>query len=518
MLERAANLLRRHPLVRDALLWSIPAIIAGFILRALFLSYSPYAYWGSDSESYSSFAYQMLTTGDFSMNAKRRYLYPILMVPMSALPGSPLRWVALFQHAAGLLTVVPLAYVLRKCLAQWRWTIIPATLAYATMPVVLWYEHEVLAEHLFFSALIWGMAGWCAWIPNGDRKAGGASFWWLFTALAALSLTKPSARFFWPGLVAGAVLFGAWRHLNRKGWIAILLLLAAMATVGQKGQGLRLLYTTAFPLTQLDTPQHAEFKAEIRQKVEPLRRNIWAYHALEDETFLRNPWRDPDCPTWRRLENNDKLKNEVYRDLALEAVRAHPGLFLSIGVQRAISSANPAEFDTNRFEADYFARRFESQYEHSIVDDPKMLEFALARPADTTKKDYEPVRKMLAPKPDSRAAVWLKSFADSWQAKAALFTYPDFDGAEDKDIRRYRPSPLCWMLLAGMALSFLPTYRRTLGVGTLVALSYSFGVFLVGSTGARYIAPAYLIFIPLLALPFDVLLKAGAALLKGRQH
>jgi len=80
--------LRRHPLLRDALVWAIPALIIGAVLRGMLLSYLPYAYWGSDSRSYYGFTEQLLDTGKISLYDKRRYLYLIGMLPVTLLPGS----------------------------------------------------------------------------------------------------------------------------------------------------------------------------------------------------------------------------------------------------------------------------------------------------------------------------------------------------------------------------------------------------------------------------------------------
>ena len=77
--------------------------------------------------------------------------------------------------------------------------------------------------------------------------------------------------------------------------------------------------------------------------------------------------------------------------------------------------------------------------------------------------------------------------------------------ATGRKITLARPTPLgCW-LLAGAILSFLPAYRRTLGVWTLVAGGYLFGVFLVSQANPRYFAPAWPVIVPLLAVPADVL-------------
>jgi len=60
MFLKLREFLSRHPAVRDALLWAVPALLFGALLRGCFLWYSPYAYWGSDSRSYYGFTFQLL--------------------------------------------------------------------------------------------------------------------------------------------------------------------------------------------------------------------------------------------------------------------------------------------------------------------------------------------------------------------------------------------------------------------------------------------------------------------------
>ena len=67
MAFRVRRFFDRHPVLRETLIWAAPAICFGLALRLLLLSYLPYAYWGSDSKSYFSFAYQLLSTGDVSL-------------------------------------------------------------------------------------------------------------------------------------------------------------------------------------------------------------------------------------------------------------------------------------------------------------------------------------------------------------------------------------------------------------------------------------------------------------------
>ena len=72
MSARLRAFFKNHPVLREVLLWSLPALLVGGALRVLLLSYLPYGYWGSDSKSYYSFAHMLLTEGYVSLDEKRR--------------------------------------------------------------------------------------------------------------------------------------------------------------------------------------------------------------------------------------------------------------------------------------------------------------------------------------------------------------------------------------------------------------------------------------------------------------
>ncbi len=351
MFAYARSFFHRHPLVRDALLWAIPAILLGAALRILLLSYMPYAYWGSDSRSYFSFAHRLLSEGDVSLDEKRRFIYPIFMLPIAALPGETLRWLAWIQHGIGLITLVPLAYIVRKSLFQWRFWIIPVTVVYAGLPMVLWYEHELLGENIFFAALLWTFAGWVAWVGTPQLERSRRLFWWFFVPFALFILTKPSGRFVWPGILLGLVLAGSWRKLDWPRFAAIGLLMLATLAVGSKKQGAWLLYVATFPLTQLDSPKHADFKAEIRNDVEALHRERSVYYLQDDWAFgfLENPGKQEERPLWKTLQKDTKRRASLYMDLAIEGIKAEPLTFLYFALQRMVGSANPSQFKDVRF-------------------------------------------------------------------------------------------------------------------------------------------------------------------------
>jgi hypothetical protein len=510
MPEKPRRFPATHPLLRDALLWAIPALLFGAILRGLMMGYLPYAYWGSDSRSYFSFAHKLLTEGYISLDEKRRFLYPLLMAPVAALPGSPLKWVAFFQHLLGLATLVPLAYLLRKTLAHWRVVIVPITLLYAGWPIVLWYEHELLGETLVFAALVWAFAGWCAWVEEPRLARAQRLFWFFFVPFAVVILTKPSSRFLWPGVMLGLVIVLAWRRLSRANAIALALLVILTLFVGSKKQGAWLLYVATFPLTQTETPLHADYKTEIRDDVRGFHQRIHSYY-LEDDwpfSFLESPRKQQERPLWQELDKDPKFKAKLYTALALEGIKAEPLNFLYMGAQKLIGSMNVSEFKKSRFTSAFYIERFPQHYEDARKKHDSPARFALGFGRRDTLPDYETIAKKLAPRPAS----WMERAVVGWVAfvdRVADFVVlpADFNVA-DRHIGKTRVKPLGWWLLGACVLAVaLPWYRRTFGVWTLIAVGYVCGVFLVSQINPRYFAPAWPVLLPLLALPADVLLR-----------
>jgi hypothetical protein len=538
MFARLRTFFARHPILRDAVLWAIPAVLFGAALRLLMLSYLPYAYWGSDSNSYYSFAHKLLTQGYLSLGEKRRFIYPLLMVPVSLLPGSDLKWLAWLQHGLGVVTLLPLAYVVRKCFAHWRLWIVPVTVIFAGMPMILWYEHELLGETLFFAALVWAFAGWVAWVEELRRARAGRLFWWFFAAFAVFLLTKPSGRFVWPGLVLGLLFVRAWTRLRWPHWAALGSLFVATLLVGSKKQGAWLLYVAVFPLTDLESPLHAEYKAGIRPLVEPLRAHLGAYHALTDgpfeflegpdeyDKFARTePWQELQLDAeklrlWRELDR-DEEKAPLYMDLSKEALLARPVDALLFGWQRVVASANPSEFGANRFDAEeWFLKKYEDDYRSALALLERMREgkskkkeftphtLALGYPAAGPLPSWEEMRERLSPAPRGFAARAVQGWVAAFNRCSDLVRLPNHPNKSQRSIALARPTVLgCW-LAAGLLLSMAaPAYRRTLGVWTLAALAYLIGVFVFSQTNPRYFGPAWPILIVALAVPADLLLR-----------
>lgn len=524
MIPRLRQLWQRHPIVREALLWAVPALVFGLLLRLCLLSYSPYAYWGSDSRSYFDFTYKLYEEHYLSLVEKRRFLYPIFVALVHVLPGSVLRWLAWIQHAVGLLAVLPVAYVIRKTCTFWRWWIIPITLLFTGMPLLLWYEHELLAETLLFSAAAVAVAGWAAWALEENRERAARLFWWFLVPFACMILLKPAARFFWPGFGLGLLGVVAWRRMKLAGIITTLVLMAVTLFVGSKRHGAWLMYVATYPLTRLETPLHAEYKAEIAEDVRHHRARI-EYYFHEDEdvfAFLENPSKpvEPRRPLWEKLEK-ESFKPKIYVDLALEGMKAEPGLFFMMGRDRLVASANVSNFKRARFEASYYPDRFKNDYKRAVetVSHGRASHeaIALGLPKKGPLPSEEQVNQMLAPVQGGWPERFVRGWADWYAAHGDSVAWA-VPKEKDQIGSMARPTPLGWYLIAALAAAFTTRrYLRTHGVWALATIAYLAGVFLLTQVNARYFGAVWPMVFPMLALPLDLACSVVARVVRRRK-
>lgn len=486
---------KKHPLLRDVLIWSVPALIFGAILRILYIHSSPYAFFGADSRSFMGFTNGALTDFYFSINEKRRYFYPLFLFPISLLPGGTLRWLAVIQAVLGLLSLLPIAYMARRLFTTWKWTIIPITMLLAGMPALLWYEHELIADPIFFMCMNWALGGWVAWTIQKDKNRARRLWWWFWVPFAILILTKPSGKLLWPGVMFGLVLVGSWRVLKWKEWTAFGALFLAGLTVGDDNQSSWLLYTTAFPLTRLDTPLHAEYKAEIRDWVQQKRDRISSYNKEDDEVhdFLRSPGDFPQYTLWTNLKK--KERDKLYKELAMEGIKARPDLFAFIALQRLAGSCNQADFKTMRFNPTYYAQSFDEQYDGPT--EKSMLRISFGIPKDVPFPSLEEMKMLVSPQPDAFSAQFLRPYADWYQAKGDLIN------REAGHI-----TLLGWLLLLGATLSLIPPFLKPLGIWSLAFGGYLFAVFLIGIENHRYFTLVWPFVLILLALIPEMILRS----------
>ena len=312
--------LANRPCLRDAILWSIPAILLATLLHSFIIYHTPLAYWSKDSGRSSSLPTSFSPSpASVSMpsdaTSTRSFLCPPRASGRDAVVGE--------DSAASLAlgSVIAFGYIVRKTFAAWKLLIIPATLIYALHPHFLYYTGQVLAESLSLNLLVLSIAGWAAWIGRPDSPTRFPPFLLFFIPFALFILTKPSHRFLWPGLIVAFFLSGSWRWLRRPHFAALAGLALLTLTVGKEEQGLRLFYASVFPLTQLQTPSHADYKEAIADMVEEARAALprYAFTDKKYKSFLEYPDRYPLAgDLWADLKKKD---NRSLKDHLLSGPR-----------------------------------------------------------------------------------------------------------------------------------------------------------------------------------------------------
>jgi len=516
--SRVFDFFANRPCLRDAILWSIPAIMIGALLHLYIIYHTPLAYWSKDSWSFLKFADELLSLSGVGLDAKRRWVYPIFLVLPHALPGATLWWVKILQTALTLCSVIAFGYIVRKTFVAWKFLIIPATLIYALHPHFIYYTGQVLAESLSLNLLVISIAGWAAWIDRSNFTARFPPFLLFFIPFALFILTKPSHRFVWPGLIVAFFLSGSWRSLRWPHLAALATLILLTPTVGKGEQGLRLFYTSAFPLTQLNTPGHSDYKDAIAPLVEEARTNLptYAFTDKKYKNFLKDPGRYPHADKlWADLtrKENRQLKDDLYMALALEGIAHEPHLMFYIALQRILGSHFKG-VEMARMRGGYLGERLalDHYYPELSRERPQLLRKLYGWPDHET-PDLETLKRRLAPHPASGFDQWIARYGDTFESHSLfLQTVASAEpGGKAIRISDYRPTVLGILLLLGTVAAFFAPYRATLGAWTLVLVIYLLLVFCVGSLNPRFLLPAEPLAYLLALLPFDVLLRWLAA-------
>jgi hypothetical protein len=141
-----------------------------------------------------------------------------------------------------------------------------------------------------------------------------------------------------------------------------------------------------------------------------------------------------------------------------------------------------------------------------VKSEDSSLRIAYHLPGAGPVPDYPAFQRQLEPAPRSWPARVVQGCVNAYGTKLDLVRLPSVDRKECR-LSLVRPTLLgCWLLVA-LPLSWLPHYRRTLGVWSVTALGYVFAVYLVSVVNVHYFAPIWPILLVVLPLPVDALLS-----------
>jgi len=254
--------------VREWLLWCLPALLVGVLLRGVLTAQLPYAIYHDDSGDLLTTPQILLTQHHWEIHAKKTYLVPTFYTVLALCKIPILLAVPLIQHLLGLLLILMVGGLVRLWFAWWRWFIIPVTLIVAVDPYVLWYEHLLMAESpMLFCTVLVGVAGTLYALRQSLER-----FIFLCCSLVLAAGARPEGKLFFAFAVFLALLVHASRIRTDWRRLAILLVLGvAMHLVTKTAQAGLLLYTSVARLTPSNlkcAPDFEPYIAPIRAKLQ----------------------------------------------------------------------------------------------------------------------------------------------------------------------------------------------------------------------------------------------------------
>jgi hypothetical protein len=499
--------------LQHLLLLCLPALIIGIILRISFLVAIPEAHYGSDSNSYFDAAWQLWTHGEISLNAKRRYLYPIVLMFIPPLPGSTAIGTAILQHSLGVAIIIGIGWIVAQLTRFPGVWVPPVTCVAAIWPRMLWYEHEMIAEVLLLAAFVAAVA---LALPCGALKSKGRLFCFLVAACAIVA-SKPAGRPLWLGLIIVAVIMaGNPLKWEKKSLAMLLLAVLVIATSGSGRQGSWLLLSSTLPFVQTQGEPYSFYRASLRPLVEQAQGDLENYakrqrdykKAVNGTISSRSQIVPNDA--WIELgkkKKNQALYQKIAQRLALEAIAAHPVRYSRLVVEKIAFAGSrmfpglisPANFWTDQVSKNVERMRNPRNQIELVygVDGYAFLRLAKERRQRTT---------------------W---FAPALKKLSSMLTWTKYSSVAPAESPQIKYTLLGWLLLLGLVASLAPRLLVCRALLWLPVTLYLFVTFGVGDALSRYLHPVDWVGLVLIAIGLDTMLSLtidGIARLRGNAN
>ena len=484
-------------------LWlCLPALILGAVLRISLLTAIPEAFFGSDSASYSKTAEDLLLKGHFNFPAKRRYVYPLLLIAAPAVPfcNTP-QLVAAVQHTAGLAMILGIGWITGHLVRRPALWVPAITLFAAVWPRMLYYEHEMISESLLLGVFI--LAAALAAPPGAltnQRRLG-----WFLVAALGIMLVKPAGRPLWAGLFLAAMLLT--RNPRAWPWQFFLTVPAAVLialTSGGDKQGPWLFLCSTLPLVRAEGEPYARERALLRPAIEEARADLPNF-AFNQFTFKK---RLSDTrptgrlgPEYAEFSRDAARFTRVASALGREAVLAHPREYARLVMQKALVAGSSRDHDKRLVPAGFWADQQESS-DDRWQDRPKEM-------AVIYEMDEPAYRALVAER--SKRTLWFEPLVRWFEHIQWVNAEPGPPGAAP----RLGLAPLGWLLALGVAGALVPGRFARTSILWLPLLLYVAIVFAVGDRVSRYFQPIEWAMFALIAIGLDVVLDALAAAWKS---
>lgn len=273
--------------------------------------------------------------GHIGIHPKRSFLYPAVLTALHPVPGRLSLDVILVQHALALAVMLLAVKLRREFCAGAGWLDWALVLVVGLNAPLLFYAHDMMAEIWYAAAFLLFLWRFWRFLKRPGISHAAGVLWAAALAIAIRPDGRMALMFSLPVMIVlmaiewnrGMRIKGAWKMALP---LAACLGLSFDGRVTQEGW---LFYSSVFPLTNLESPLHAEYKAELRPWVETARQDLREYPGMQHDMQGRLGHRKGSIgPKWDALKGSgqDRRLHQKCRDLAIEAVRSHPFMFLRL--------------------------------------------------------------------------------------------------------------------------------------------------------------------------------------------
>ena len=514
----------RTPEFRQFLLWCLPGLMVGLVLRAVLLVQMPYGFIQYDTPDFLATPYQFLAKHHLVFHGKKSFLTPLFFLVPFVLHIPALIFIPLVQNIMGLLGVVLAGGLVRFWFKQWAWFIVPVTVLIAANPFAIWYEKTLMGEanFLFFTLLL-ALLG-TLWVKHPNRS----TFALFLLGLFLNAGTRGEAKMFFAfGLIlVPLVLWGQWRRmLIHLGIVAALMI--GTFKISETSHAPSLLYATLVHLT----PDKLRFEPDIAPYVLPLRdkyRVEWAENQsdlVQVAKYINRaivPYLKEKYPA-KHDGRNRVMAAKIFKKLCLDVLIARPfGVFcVPFGkFQQAVDGWSSGAYD----------ERYLLTHQKTAATRGKWMTQVLSKGLTGTQMNEEEMKAFIDTHYDPKRLQWFVDYQMAWNTGMLWIRMPDHPMVKKRWVHDYvagipgglnmNPGvPLFYILaLAGMILAMLrPGQLGKAQIGWVLATLFVWwSATLVGVTNARFrfvYEPLCILYIFIL---FDCLLDWTGRLLGSR--
>lgn len=303
-------------------------MLLALILRIVLLSEWPHAFYWTDSKDIFYTTKRWFEDYTWTLHYKKTWWSPFFYTVGAYLPGGILNWAAWAQHLLGIVCVFLTGGICRLWFAHWRWLIIPVTLLVAVNPSMIVWEHSIMQEPWFLTALLGLTFATAVFVTNPNGK----TFAWMAFCIFLCASARPEGKLFLAtGFLAIVIVWWKkWRTLGVAA-LAMVSLTLVLRAISPEGQAGLLLLTSVVKFAPDTMPKFPGLAERLQPERDALRHAPTVQQGFPNTITRRNvsaivkEWLIAKGVKKAESEAINKTSLKVAKQICLQNVTLLPG-------------------------------------------------------------------------------------------------------------------------------------------------------------------------------------------------